>query len=149
MKRPRVVVDTNVIVGAVLSKGGGDNRNVIRRCLNGLAQPLVGVALFNEYEDVFGRQDLMKKCPLSAKEQSQFLAAFLSVCEWVKVYYLWRPNLPDEGDNHLIELAVAGAAEVIITNNTRDVTLGELQFPGTKVLTPRQFLQTYQLSAKP
>ena len=36
--------------------------------------------------------------------------SFLSLCEWVPVYYLWRPNLRDEGDNHLIELAVAGRA---------------------------------------
>jgi hypothetical protein len=47
----------------------------------------------------------------------------------VKVYYLWRPNLPDEADNHLIELALAGGADTIVTNNLRDVSRGELTFP--------------------
>jgi uncharacterized protein len=143
MTIPRVVVDTNVLVGPALSKGGGDNREVLRRCLNGEAKPLLGVALFTEYEDVFGRDDLMMMCPLNPKERRELLEAFLSVAEWVKVFYLWRPNLPDEGDNHLIELAVAGAAEVIITNNTRDVRGGELHFPNLKILTPKQFIQTY------
>lgn len=139
---PRVVVDTNVLVSAFLSKGGGDNREVIRRCLKRQAQPVLGITLFSEYEDVLGREKLMKKCPLAPKDRLMLLEAFLSVCEWVKVYYLWRPNLPDEGDNHLIELAVAGAANAIITNNTRDVKGGDLHFPKTQILTPKQFNQT-------
>jgi hypothetical protein len=65
--------------------------------------------------------------------------AFLSVAEWVKVYFLWRPNLPDEADNHLIELALAGNAETIVTNNTKDLAHGQLPFPGLKIQTPRQF----------
>jgi predicted nucleic acid-binding protein len=135
-------VDTNVLIGAVLSKGGGDNREVLRQCFLGLAQPIMGIALFCEYEDLFGRAELMKQCPLPTKDQRALLESFLSVCDWVKVYYLWRPNLPDEGDNHLIELAVAGAAEAIITNNLRDLNGGELLFPGIKILTPKQFIQT-------
>ena len=69
--------------------------------------------------------------------------AFLSVCEWIRVYYLWRPNLPDEADNHLIELAIAGGADAIVTNNIRDVRTGELKFPHLRILTPTEFLQTY------
>ena len=33
----------------------------------------------------------------------------MSRCRWVEVFYAWRPNLPDEADNHLIELAVTDA----------------------------------------
>lgn len=100
------------------------------------------MTLFSEYEDVLGRDNLMKKCPLTPRDRLVLLEAFLSVCEWVKVYYLWRPNLPDEGDNHLIELAVAGAAEAIITNNMRDLKGGDLHFPKTRIVTPKQFNQT-------
>ena len=53
-----------------------------------------------------------------------------------RVYYLWRPNLPDEADNHVVELAVAGGAEAIITHNTRDFAGAELRFPALRVLTP-------------
>lgn len=106
--RQRVVIDTNVLVGAALSRGGGDNREVLRACLKGLVQPVLGMALFSEYEDLFLRSASMVKSPLNEKERIVLLESFLSVCEWVKVYYLWRPNLPDEADNHLIELALAG-----------------------------------------
>jgi predicted nucleic acid-binding protein len=44
----------------------------------------------------------------------------MSVVEWAKIYYSWRPNFRVEGDNHLIELAVAGNARVITTNNLKD-----------------------------
>ena len=56
--------------------------------------------------------------------------------------FLWRPNLPDEADNHLIELALAGGAGAIVTNNVRDVRRGELAFPHLQILTPSQFLKT-------
>lgn len=58
---PRIVVDTNVLAGAFLSKAGGVNREVVRRCLKREVQPLLGVTLFSEYEDVLGRDNLMKK----------------------------------------------------------------------------------------
>jgi len=66
------------------------------------------------------------------------LDGFLSVCEWVRVFYLWRPNLPDEGDSHLIELAVARAARTVVTHNVRDVRGGELRFPQLRIETPAE-----------
>lgn len=139
---PRVVIDTNVLVGAVLSRGGGENRKVLRASLKGLIKPVIGMALFNEYENLFLRSSLMAESPLTESERLVLLESFLSVCDWVKVYYLWRPNLPDEADNHLIELALASGANTIVTNNLRDVSRGELTFPFLNILTPAQFLKT-------
>lgn len=138
---PRIVVDTNVFIGAILSPAG-ENRQVLRACLLGKAHPLMGAALFHEYEDLLGRSELMAKCPLTPRERETFFAAFLSVAEWIKVYFLWRPNLPDEADNHLIELALAGAAQTIVTHNLDDLQQGELRFPDLKIQSPRQFLTT-------
>ena len=56
------------------------------------------------------------------------------------VYYLWRPNLPDEADNHVVELAVAGGAEAVVTHNTRDFERAELHFPGLRVVTPGEMI---------
>ena len=68
-------------------------------------------------------------------------AAFLSVSEWVRIYFSWRPNLPDEADNHIVELAVAGSAAMIITNNTRDFRAAELRFPYLRIVTPRELVE--------
>ena len=136
-------MDTNVFIAAMLSPSGG-NRDTLRACLDGRAHPLMGAALFHEYEDVMRRPDPMSKSPLRPGDRQTLFEAFLSVCEWVKVYFLWRPNLPDEGDNHLVELAIAGGAETIVTNNVRDVRRGELSFPNLQILTPAEFLKTHK-----
>ncbi len=52
----------------------------------------------------------------------------------------WRPNLRDEANNHLMELAVAGGAEMIITANKKDFRNSELNFPSIKILNPAEFL---------
>ncbi len=57
---------------------------------------------------------------LAATERDGLLNIFISHCSWTRVYCLWRPNLPDEGDNQLIELAVAGGARHVVTKNLRD-----------------------------
>ena len=137
---PRIVVDTNVLAGALL-RPGGQNRSVLRACLEERSRPIVGQALFLEYEDVLGREDLFRKSPLSARERQRLFEAFLSACEWVQVYYLWRPNLRDEGDNHVLELAVAGGASAIVTNNVSDFRSSDLRFPDVRILTPKDFLK--------
>lgn len=137
-----VLVDTNVLVAALL-RGGGTSRAVIRACLIGQYQPVLGPALLSEYEDVLGRADLFSDSVLSVKERNELFDGFLSQCRWVEVFYAWRPNLPDEADNHLIELAVAAQADAIVTRNLRDVSRGELKFPSLKVLTPEQCLEVF------
>jgi uncharacterized protein len=138
----RIVMDTNVFIAAML-RPSGKNRDMLRACLDGRAHPLMGAALFHEYEDVMRRSEPMRKSPLPSEDRQTLFEAFLSVCEWVKVYFLWRPNLPDEGDNRLVELAIAGGANTIVTNNVRDVRRGELSFPSLQILTPAEFLKTH------
>lgn len=84
----------------------------------------------------------MEECPVSPAERKMLLDAILSVSTWVKIYYLWRPNLPNEADNHLIELALAGHADAIVSNNVRDLRGCELNFPSLQILTPTEFLIT-------
>ncbi len=139
---PILVIDTNVLVAALL-RGGGSARAVLRACLRGQYQPVLGPALLAEYEDVLGRADLFALSILSAKERGEVFDGLLNRSRWVEVYYAWRPNLPDEADNHLIELGVAAHAEAIVTRNLRDVARGELKFPSLRVLTPEQCLEVF------
>ena len=128
------------MVAAMIS-AKGVNREILRACFEGKAQPVIGESLFLEYEDVLARPRLMARSPLNRAGRRKLLEAFLSVCAWVDVYFAWRPNLPDEGDNHLIELAVAGGAGFIVTNNIADLRGGELRFPQIQVMRPWEFMK--------
>lgn len=134
-----IVVDANVFVGACL--GVGASNAVVAGCLRGEHQALMGTALLAEYEDLLGRKTLWRKCRLSADEREELLEIFLAACVWTRIYFGWRPNLRDEGDNHLVELAVAGGAGCIVTRNVRDLASMELKFAALAVRTPEQFLK--------
>jgi uncharacterized protein len=136
----RVVIDTNVLTAALL-RTEGQNRSVLRACFEDRLKPIVGQTLFLEYEDVLGRPKLFRTSPLDAAERQQLFQSFLGLCEWVPVYYLWRPNLRDEGDNHILELAVAGRAAMIVTNNVADFAGSDLRFPEIRVLNPKNLLK--------
>jgi putative PIN family toxin of toxin-antitoxin system len=136
----RIVIDTSVFISALIGPQG-PSRSLIRKCLLGQYRPIMGNALFLEYESVLGRQEMLQKCPLTLDEIRDLLAALMGVSEWVNIYYLWRPNLRDEADNHLIELAIAGHASMIATNNLRDFRSPELLFPELRILTPEQILR--------
>jgi uncharacterized protein len=135
----RVVVDTNVFVSAVMSSNGA-SRQVIRLCLQQKLSPLMGNALFSEFEDVCARDALFDPKLISRDERNALLDAFYACCAWVPIYFLWRPNLRDEADNHVIELAIAGGAETVITANKKDFRNSELSFPHIQICNPVEFL---------
>ena len=123
-----VVVDTNVFVGACLGTGAA-------------ADAIYAPKVEFDFEDVLGRASLFGKCKLSVDEREELLEIFLASCRWTRIYFGWRPNLRDEGDNHLVELAVAGGASHVVTRNVRDLHAAELRFEGLAITTPAQFLR--------
>lgn len=135
----KIVIDTSVFISALISSTGA-SRELLRQCLLLKYQPLMGNALFCEYEQVINRDEVLRSCPLSAEEIQTLLASFMSVCEWRRIYYLWRPNLKDEADNHLIELAIAGNAKIVATNNIKDFKQTQLIFPELLIRKPGEII---------
>ena len=136
----QIVIDTSVLISALIGTRG-PSREILRLCLLEKFNPLISNALFQEYEDVSSRNNILTLCPLNSSEIRELLNSFYRVCRWVPIYYLWRPNLSDEGDNFLVELAVAGNASFIVTNNVKDIKNAELSFPGLHTLTPEELLK--------
>lgn len=136
----KVVVDTSIFISALIGPTG-PSRQLIRLCLQRNYIPLFSNTLFCEYESVVSRREILSQCPLDQEEIYELFQALISVSQWVSIYYIWRPNLNDEADNHLIELAVAGSAKFIITNNIRDFKKAELLFPQLSILKPEELLR--------
>ncbi|MDR2893294.1 MAG: PIN domain-containing protein [Deltaproteobacteria bacterium] len=136
-----IVIDTNVFVSALRAKdaSGGASRAMLRAALTGKCTPIFGNALWLEYEDLLGRSVWTDST--THTERVEVLKSLAAVGRWTSIYYGWRPNLPDEGDNHLIELAVAGNAKAIVTYNVKDLERGQLLWPQLRILTPEACLK--------
>ena len=136
----RYLLDTNVLVAALRSSQGASHA-LVRRALQGELPLVVHQKLVYEYRDVLSRPTTLADTGLAWADAELVLAHLVARAQEVHVRYLWRPNLRDEGDNHLIELAVAGNAQAVVTHNVRDLTRGELAWPRLRVVTPAQFLE--------
>ncbi|MCI5120259.1 MAG: putative toxin-antitoxin system toxin component, PIN family [Candidatus Electrothrix sp. AUS4] len=138
---PKIVIDTNIIVSALISSRGSYSRKIVEKVFRNEITPLMGEALFNEHIEVTSRRNIFKSCALNEGERLEFLRAYMTCCCWCRIYYNWRPNLQDEGDNHIIELAVGGGAGCIITKNIKDLKSGELLFDNLRIVTPDEFIE--------
>ena len=119
MKAPRVVLDSSVIVAGLRSRLGASNR-LLELAAEGRLVALVTTALFLEYEEVLRRPEQRLATSMSDEDVAGFLAAFASAAEPVDVHFLWRPLLTDPDDELVLECAVNGGAEAIVTHNVRD-----------------------------
>ena len=97
----RIVVDTNIFLGACL--GAGPASAVISACLRGQAVPLMGNALFNEYEDVLARTELFSQSRLNHEERNELLDIFLF--KGITIMTALTIRLPDDKYGRLKEVA--------------------------------------------
>jgi len=139
----KVVIDTNIVVAALLSEGSAA-RGVLRLALAHKIEPVIGAALFAEYEDVLSRTALFERSPSTREERDTLFNALMTVSQWTKIHFLWRPNLRDADDDHIVELAIASGAQWVITENIRDFKGGELTFDGLNIARATVFLEAWE-----
>jgi putative PIN family toxin of toxin-antitoxin system len=133
------VLDTSVIVAALRSRTGASNA-LLEQVANGRLRPLVSTALFLEYEDVLKRPDTRLATGMSEQDVDGFLAALAGGSEAVDVSFRWRPQLTDPKDELVLEAAVNGEADALVTHNLRDFEPATRLF-GVRVLLPRAVLK--------
>ena len=138
----QVVLDTNVIVSAMRSRRGASFAILRRLGQNWTA--LISVPLILEYEAVGKREAARLNIPQNVVDS--IVQAFCYFGRETDVYFRLRPFLPDPGDEFILELAVAGSADCIVTHNVRHF-LGADRF-GIAVMTPREFLARIEIEGK-
>ena len=136
MSTIQIVVDTNVFVTALRSKKGASYK-LIQLIKKGSFQLNLSVPLAIEYESVAKRT--IGEITLDEKEVDNILDFVVGKANQWKIYYLWRPQLKDPGDDMLLELAVAAGCQYIVTYNLDDFKATE-KF-GVTPITPKQFLE--------
>ena len=131
--KPRIVIDTNIIISALKSSHGAANRllSIIdeEKYISWISVPLVF-----EYEEVIRR--IFPR--MSEEIVNNFLDYICNMSVTSPIYFLWRPMLQDAKDDMVLEVAVASSADFIVTYNLKDFFVAK-DF-GIKLASPRDIL---------
>ncbi len=131
----RVVFDTNVVVAALRSACGA-SRQLLLAALEGNIELLASVPMMVEYEAVATRAEYVMAIGLTTVQVSEILDAIAAVAVPVRLSFLWRPKTKDPADEIVLETAVNGAADMLVTFNIRHLAVGR-EF-GMRVLKPNE-----------
>jgi putative PIN family toxin of toxin-antitoxin system len=115
----RVVLDTDVVVSGATSPKGA-SRLWLLAALRGDVRQLISVPLAFEYEAVLKRPEHLARAGVQPEDIDRLLDSLLRMAELVDIAYSWRPSLRDPGDEMVLEAAINGSADWLITFNERD-----------------------------
>jgi putative PIN family toxin of toxin-antitoxin system len=135
----RVALDTNVIVAALRSRTGASNA-LVRAVRQGRLEAVASVPMLLEYEAVLLRADHRRAIGFTVAQVQQFLDGLAALLIPVTPYFLWRPTLRDPDDEMVLDAAVNGRAEAIVTFNVRDFLPAATKFQ-LAILTPAQIVR--------
>ena len=140
-----VVIDTDVLVAAVRSDRGA-SRVLLTAALERRYRVLASVPLMLQYESVVTRSEHLVAAGISEADVQVLLDAIALVATPVRISYLWRPILADPDDDLVLETAVNGSAEVVITFNRRHFEPAAASF-GIEIVSPAE--ATRRLEGRP
>jgi putative PIN family toxin of toxin-antitoxin system len=128
-------LDTDVVVAAMRSPGGA-SAAILRSMRRGEALLLLSVPLAMEYEAVCRKIEQQLAAGLSQRQLDIFVTGVIAMAEPVETHFLWRPQLRDPNDEMVLEAAVNGRADALVTFNMRDYGEAPSRF-GVELLLPR------------
>jgi putative PIN family toxin of toxin-antitoxin system len=131
-----LVLDTDVIVAAIRSPAGA-SAAILRSVRQDQATLLLNVPLALEYEAVCRKADHRVAAGLNERQVDSFVDAVIAMAEPVETHFLWRPQLRDPNDEMVLEVAVNGRADALVTFNLRDFGNAPNRF-GVELLLPRE-----------
>jgi putative PIN family toxin of toxin-antitoxin system len=133
-RRLRLVLDTDVLVAALRSNRGA-SRQLLVGALDGTFEVLASVPLVLEYEAVLTRPAHLEASGLTAPQVNELLDALVKVSIPVPLQFLWRPRLKDPADEIVLETAVNGATDWLVSFNLRHLADAAREF-GIRVARP-------------
>jgi putative PIN family toxin of toxin-antitoxin system len=135
----KLVLDTDVVIAAMRSPAGA-SAAILRSIRRGEATLLLSVPLALEYEAVCHNADHRLAAGLADRQVDIFVSAVIAMAEPVETHFLWRPQLRDPNDEMVLEAAVNGRADALVTFNLRDFGKMPRRF-GVELLLPREAIE--------
>jgi putative PIN family toxin of toxin-antitoxin system len=139
----RLVIDTNVVLAGLRSATGA-SAALLRHVVQGRVTPLLSVALVLEIESVLSRPEQLAATGLTLALVQDFVDELCALAEPVQIHFAWRPMLHDAADEMVLEAAVNGQADALVTFNLKDFLPAAQSF-GVEVIVPITALRVFNL----
>lgn len=139
LKTMLVVLDTSVVVAALRSKHGASNA-LLKYVRGGEVGAAASPPLFLEYEEVLLRPEQMAVHGFSAQQVEHILMELAALIQPVQIHFQWRPQLTDPRDEIVLEAALNGKTDAIITYTIKHFAPVIERF-GLQVLCPADVLR--------
>lgn len=121
------MLDTSVMVAAFRNSRGA-SRQLLLGALAGRFELLLSVPLLLEYEAVLTRTEQLSAIGIGRRDVERVLDDVTSIARPVRLSYRWRPQLPDAKDDMVLETAVNGSADAVVTFNQADFVALKVRF---------------------
>src|SRR5215471_2359734 len=115
----RIVLDTDVVVAAMRSPAGA-SAAILRAVRDGGVTLLLSAPLAVEHDAVCHRPEHRLAAGLNQREVDVFVAAVIAMAEAIETHFVWRPQLRDANDEMVLEAAINGRADALVTFNRKD-----------------------------
>lgn len=138
----RIVLDTNVVIAALRSSRGA-SAELLRLAVRKRVTLVGSLSLALEYLDVCERTTSWQGTNATQADAKRFVDEVVALLDPVDIRFRWRPSTPDPGDEHILETALNGGAEAIVTFNMRDFAEAGTRF-GLPVMTPADTLRALE-----
>ena len=132
-------MDTSIIVAALRTRRGAANA-VLRLVAQRRLVALATAPLFLEYEDVLKRPEQQLVHGLTAEAVDRFLGELAALLEPVEIHFQWRPQARDPSDEMVLEAAINGSADALVTYNVADFRSAGERF-GIPIVRPADVLR--------
>jgi putative PIN family toxin of toxin-antitoxin system len=135
----KLVLDTDVVVAALRSPTGA-SAEILRLARKGRITLAISVPLFLEYEAQCTQREHRTAAGITLVQARLFVDALAAICEPVVAHYLWRPQLRDPCDEMVLEAAINGGVDALVSFNHRDFGDAPNRF-GVDLLLPADALK--------
>lgn len=134
MKRHRIILDTNVLISALLFNG--PPRKVLELVISGAVDCTLSLPILDELRDVLQRP----KFGFSPEQAMQVLEELHAVCDVINPAIPLKVVIADPDDNMVLECALESKADYVISGDEH--LLGLVTFRGSRILAPSDYLNT-------
>jgi putative PIN family toxin of toxin-antitoxin system len=139
----RIILDTDVMVAALRSSAGA-SRQLLLSALRKRFTLLLSVPLILEYEAALKRAEHLRAAGATRDDIDAILDALAAAGMPVTPNFSWRPELSDPGDEMVLEAAVNGQADFIVTFNVTHLRHGARRF-GIRAIRPSEALSILEV----